>query len=133
MPSGLERFLLNIPRIRQFYKGMRRHCGRLAVAALLAAGIASSVGCYYPAYPPAGYESAYNQDSKGYSVPQEPAQAPRYVGVDPALAVAGAAAAGLLGYAIGSNHGYAHYSYCGPVYYRPVPYARGYYGGPYCR
>jgi hypothetical protein len=121
---------LNIAGLPQFYKDMKRHWGRLAVAALLAAGIASSVGCY-PAYPPAGYESTYNQDSKDFSVPQESAQGPRYVGVDPALAVAGAAAAGLLGYAIGSNHGHAHYSYYGPVYYRPLPYWTAY-GAPRC-
>ena len=97
---------------------------RLTVVALLAACIASSVGCY-PAY---NYGSAYNQDAKGYSVPQEPIpqQSPRYVGVDPALAIAGVAAAGLLGYAIGNNHGYHHHSYYGPGYYRPAYYGRGY-------
>ena len=65
-------------------------------------------------------------------MPQEPVpqqQHPRYAGVDPALVVAGAAAAGLLGYAIGSNHGHHHYYCGGPRYYRPVPYGRVYYGG----
>lgn len=42
--------------------------------------------------------------------------------VDPGVAVAGAAAAGLAGYAIGSNH-HDHYYYGGGYYRRP------YYGG----
>ncbi len=54
-----------------------------------------------------------------------PPPGPRMVGVDPALLVAGAAAAGLIGYAIGDHH--HHHYYGGPVYYRPVPYG-GYYG-----
>jgi hypothetical protein len=73
---------------------------------------------------------AYNVDAKGDSVPQEPASPPRprYAGVDPGLVVAGVAAAGLVGYAIGNNHGYPQ-NYYGPGYYRPVPY--GYYGPRY--
>ena len=96
-------------------------------AAVLAACTASIVGCY-PVYRPqqAYYGSAYNQDSKGNAIPQQPVPqgppAPQYV-VDPALVVAGVAAAGILGYAIGSNHGYCH----GPYY------GRGYYGPPYYR
>ncbi|MES2658075.1 MAG: hypothetical protein V4689_05625 [Verrucomicrobiota bacterium] len=109
---------------------MKNHFPRLTAAALSAACIASSVGCY-PAYPP-NYNSAYNQDSKGYSVPQDsaPRQPVRY-GVDPALVVAGVAAAGILGYAIGNNHGYGNRYYYGPRYYRPVPYGRAYYGPRY--
>lgn len=68
---------------------------------------------------------AYGNDAKGYDVGLEPAPpGPRMVGVDPALLVAGAAAAGLIGYAIGNHH---HHYYDGPGYYRPVPYG-GYYG-----
>lgn len=96
---------------------------RLTAASLVAVCIASSVSCY-PAYP-ANYNSAYNQDSKGYNVQGDPAPqpAPRYV-VDPAVAIAGVAAAGLLGYAIadGHHHGHHHGHYYGPRYY--------YRGGP---
>lgn len=104
------------------------------MAVVGAACLASSVGCY----PYADYyrPAASNQDAKGYSVPEEsaPRPQPRYVGVDPALVVAGVAAAGLVGYAIGNHHGY-HHGYYGPAYYQPAPY--GYYGprhyGPrYC-
>src|SRR5687768_139173 len=94
-------------------------------AGLMAACIAT-VGCY-PAYPPSGGDSAYNYDSKGGEVvspaegyaeaPETPPQAyPRYAGVDPGLAIAGVAAAGVLGYALG-NHGHYH-PYYGPRYYR---------------
>ena len=87
------------------------------------------------------YNSACNQDSKGYSVPQQPipqqpvplGQPPPRYGVDPALVVAGVAAAGILGYAIGNNHGYCHGPYYGRGYYRPVYYGRGYYAQPYYR
>jgi hypothetical protein len=123
------------------YERMKSHSHRWIAAALLATCLASSVGCYPytsdyygPSAPNGGVAS--NGDAKGYSVPQEPAPParPRYVGVDPGLVVAGVAAAGLVGYAIGNNHGYYH-NYYGPGYYRPVPY--GYYGprfyGPrYC-
>ena len=97
---------------------------KLTITTLLAACIATSVGCY----PACNYQSAYNQDAKGYSVPQEPIpqQSPGYLGVDPGLANAGVAAAGLLGYAIGNNHGY-HHSYYGPGCYRPAYYGCGYY------
>lgn len=114
---------------------MKTYFTRSTAVILLAACIASGVGCY-PAYPPGSGYSAYNQDSKGYTVPQVPAPPPppRYVGVDPGLVVAGAAAAGLLGYAIGSNHGYHPHYYPGPgYYYRPVPYRRAYYGPRYYR
>jgi hypothetical protein len=47
--------------------------------------------------------------------------------VDPALAVAGVAAAGIAGYAIGESQN-NHYYY-GGGYYRPRPY----YGRAYCR
>ena len=100
----------------------------MSTAAALTACIATLVGCY-PAYPPpqANYSSAYNQDSKGYSVPQQPVPQgqppPRYV-VDPGLVVAGVAAAGILGYAIGHNQ----HSCYGPGYY-----GRGYYAPPYYR
>jgi hypothetical protein len=43
--------------------------------------------------------------------------------VDPAVAVAGVAAAGLIGYAIGDSHNH-HSHYHGGYYYRPYP--------PYC-
>ena len=89
------------------------------------------VSCY-PVYPPQ-YASAYNTDSKGYNVvPEAPPQPQRY-GVDPALAVAGVAAAGLLGYAIGNHGGCGPgYYYGPPVYYRPAPYyRRGFYGPRY--
>lgn len=113
---------------------MKTHLRRLTVAGLLAACVASGVGCY-PVYPPGGYNAAYNQDSKGYAVP-EPSAPPRQpVGyaVDPGLAVAGIAAAGILGYAIGNNHGYHDHYYYGPAYYRPAPYYRGYHGPRYYR
>jgi len=113
---------------------MKTHFTRLT-AATLAACIGSIVGCY-PAYPPPNFNSAYTQDSKGASVPQQPVpqpQPPRYVGVDPGLVVAGVAAAGILGYAIGHNHGYYHGPYYGRGYYRPVYYGRGYYAPPYYR
>ena len=111
------------------YRRMKTHSPRLITAALLAACVASSVGCYpYTSdyYGPA----AYHQDAKGYSVPPEPAPPPQphYVGVDPGLVVAGVAAAGLLGYAIGNNHE-SHNGCYGPGYYRPSPY--GYYGPRY--
>lgn len=123
---------------------MKTHSPRLITAALVAACLVSSVGCYPytsdyygPGAPHGAVASQQNQDAKGYSVAPEPAPPAqsRPVGVDPGLVVAGVAAAGLLGYAIGNNHGY-HPGYYGPAYYRPVPY--GYYGpryyGPgYCR
>ena len=109
---------------------MKMRFTRLTAAAVTAC-FASSVGCYR-AYPPANYNSAYNQDSKGYSVDQQPVRQPppppRYV-VDPGLVVAGVAAAGLLGYAIASNH----HSYCGPGYDRAGYHGRGYYAPPYYR
>lgn len=82
----------------------------------------SPVGCF-PAYPPQDRGVAYGEDAKGgYDVGQESAPpGPRMVGVDPALLVAGAAAAGLIGYAIGQHH---HH------YYGPGPYG-GYYGPRY--
>ena len=117
---------------------MKAPLQRLGVRAVAAALIASGIGCY-PAYPGGsaygpgyGYGSAYaqGQDAKGYEVPYaESAPAPqappppRY-GVDPGVVIAGAAAIGLLGYAIGSsNHGY-----CGPG---PYFHGRAYYG-PRC-
>lgn len=113
---------------------MKRHFLRLTTTTLLAACIASGVSCYYPAYPRGDNYSAYNRDSKGYDVPQEPMPpqgGPHYAGVDPGLAIAGVAAAGLLGYAIGNHHGgHDHYHY-GPRYYRPAPYGYGHYGPRY--
>jgi|GEM_PF-1820796 len=105
---------------------------RVASGGLLAALIAASVGCY-PAYPPRN-QAAYS-DSKGGMMPQGPdyggAPPPQRYGVDPALAVAGIAAAGLLGYAIGHNHDHYRGPYYGPVYYGP--YRPGYYGPRYYR
>ena len=112
---------------------MKSPLSRLAVAAIVAACVAPIVGCY-PAYPPQ-YTSAYGQDAKGYSVPYEPAPAePARYGVDPGVVIAGAAAVGLLGYAIGSHH-HHHYPYYASGYYRSVPYGYGggYYGPGYCR
>src|SRR6478736_728091 len=112
---------------------MKTRSSRWTAALLIAGGIASSIGCY-PVYPPSGYNGNYNQDSKGYSVPQEPAPQPVRYGVDPGLVVAGVAAAGLLGYAIADHHGYHNHYYYGPgpgYYYRPVPYGRYYYGPRY--
>ena len=112
---------------------MKKCLPKLVSAVLLVACGLSSVSCYYPARGRGYDNSSYNQDSKGgYAAPQEPMSqpGPRYVGVDPALAVAGVAAAGLLGYAIGNNHGH-HHHYYGPGYYRPVSY--GYYGRAYYR
>lgn len=111
---------------------MTRGFSNVTAVTLLAACIATSVGCYPASY----YGAAYNQDAVGYSAPQEtipeepiPQQPPGYVGVNPGLVVAGVAAAGLLGYAIGNNHGYHHYGHYGPRYYRPAyyGYGRGYY------
>jgi len=111
---------------------MKKYLPKLVPALLVVACGVSSVSCYYPVYGRSYGNSAYNQDSKGgYAEPQAPAPqpGPRYVGVDPGLAVAGVAAAGLLGYAIGNNRG--HHHHYGPGYYRPVGY--GYYGRGYCR
>ena len=118
---------------------MKMHFTRLT-AVLATACIASLISCY-PAYPQANYNSAYTQDSKGGYAPQQPVpqqpvpqpQAPHYVGVDPGLVVAGVAAAGILGYAIGHNNGYYHGPYYGRGYYRPVYYGRGCYPPPYYR
>ncbi|MES2922428.1 MAG: hypothetical protein V4819_12825 [Verrucomicrobiota bacterium] len=115
---------------------MKIQAPRLIATALAAAFLVSSVGCYpYTSdyYGPAAPNgaTAYNGDAKGgYEAPEPapPPQQPRYAGVNPGVVVAGVAAAGLLGYAIGSNHGY-YPGYYGPAYYRPVPY--GYYGPRY--
>ncbi len=116
---------------------MKTRSKRWTVAGLAAACVVSSVGCY-PVYPPGSYQSAYQQDSKD-SLPQEqqpapgPAGPPVRYGVDPALAIAGVAAAGILGYAIANNHGH-HGHYYGPGYYQPTPYyGRGYYRPRYYR
>ena len=58
--------------------------------------------------------------------------------VDPGMAVAGVAAAGLIGYAIADNHnhhhGYYGGGYCAPrAYYGGGGYYRGGYGGGYSR
>jgi len=111
---------------------------RVAGAALLVTLSASSVGCYSAAYPPSYQPASSYTDAKGYEVPgpQQPAPAPNGYGyrsgVDPGWAIAGAAAAGLLGYAIGHNH----HSYGPGYYYGPVPYGYGYgygYRGGYGR
>ncbi len=47
--------------------------------------------------------------------------------VDPAVAVAGAAAAGLVGYAIADSHNHHHHGYYGPNYYGGGYYRGGYY------
>lgn len=97
---------------------MKTRSHRLIAASLVATCIATSVGCYYPSQ----YQASYGGDSKGgmgYDSAAAPPPAPtgRYV-VDPAVAIAGVAAAGLLGYAIGNNHN--HGNYYGPGYYGPV-------------
>ncbi|MEK7949986.1 hypothetical protein [Luteolibacter soli] len=114
---------------------MKAPLRKLAAQAVLAGVTALSVGCY-PAYPPgSAYNtsaSGYAPDAKGYNVPysdsapQQPAPPPGRYGVDPALVVAGAAAVGLLGYAIGSHHHHDYYYAPGPYRYGP-----GYYG-PRC-
>ncbi|GAA5131915.1 hypothetical protein JIN84_07385 [Luteolibacter yonseiensis] len=110
---------------------MKKHLPKLTSTLLSAACAVSSVSCYYPARGRGEPVASYSQDSKGgYAQEPMPRSAPGYVGVDPALAVAGVAAAGLLGYAIGNNHSH-HSHYYGPRYYRPVGY--GYYGRGYCR
>lgn len=113
---------------------MKTSLQRVIVGALLAATFATAVGC--TAYPPPPPQQAYT-DAKGYEVPRGPAPAygAQPMGVDPGLAVAGAAAAGLLGYALGNNNHnhYYHGPYYGPRYYGPVPYRRGYYGPRYHR
>ncbi|WP_052574013.1 hypothetical protein [Haloferula sp. BvORR071] len=121
---------------------MKKHLPglRVAGAAVLVALCASSIGCYSAAYPRSYQSAPAYTDAKGYQVPgpEQPAppQAPPYgygyrSGVDPGLAIAGVAAAGLLGYALGHNH----HSYYGPgYYYGPVPYRYGYgYRGHYGR
>ena len=52
-----------------------------------------------------------------------------YQSVDPGLAIAGIAAAGLIGYAAGNNHGGHHHSYYDGGYYG----GGGYYSGGYYR
>jgi hypothetical protein len=47
--------------------------------------------------------------------------------VDPAVAVAGAAAAGLVGYAIADGGHHHHHGYYGPRYYGGGYYRGGYY------
>lgn len=49
--------------------------------------------------------------------------------VDPALAVAGAAAAGLAGYAIANSNDHHHHGYYRGGYYAPRPYYPRTYGG----
>lgn len=113
---------------------------RVAGAAALVALSASSVGCYSTAYPQSYQPPPAYTDAKGYQVPGPEQPAPAQPGpdgygyrngIDPGWAIAGAAAAGLLGYAIGHNH----HSYYGPgYYYGPVPYRYGYgYRGRYGR
>jgi hypothetical protein len=113
---------------------MKAPLQKLVARVGLAGFIASSIGCY-PAYPTgSAYAPGYSQDAKGYDVhygepapvPQEPAPA-RY-GVDPGVVIAGAAAVGLLGYALGSNH---HHGYYGGGYGYYPHYGHGYYG-PHC-
>lgn len=121
---------------------MKTPARRWIAATLTAACMVSSIGCYYPAVAPNYQSSNYNTDSKGYNVapePVQPQQAQHY-GVDPALAVAGVAAAGVIGYALGNHYNHPYYNhpyYYGPAYY-PVPrgpiyYGRGGYGRRYYR
>lgn len=112
---------------------MKMCAHRTITVSLIATCILTSVGCYYATPYPSQYQAAsYNGESKdgmNYESTDAPPPQPagRYV-VDPALAVAGVAAAGLIGYAIGNNHN--HSNYYGPGYgagyYRPA-YPR-YYG-----
>ncbi len=99
---------------------------RMIAACLTATCIATSVGCYYPPQSQAGSYNGGSKDGMGYESTDAPPpqQTGRYV-VDPAVAIAGVAAAGLLGYAIGNNHN--HGNYYGGGYYRPV-YGPRYYG-----
>jgi hypothetical protein len=101
---------------------------KLTVALLLASCISSVVSCY-PSGP--SYHSAY-QSSKGDAVPlgSDPQPRSRYV-VDPGLAVAGIAAAGVLGYAIGTNRSHHHHHYDhGPHHVRPYPHGPGHHHRP---
>lgn len=102
---------------------MKTSFRRLAVTALSGAFILSSTSCYTYYQPPV-YTRAQVGDSKGGYTPEESAPAPapgyyapRYV-VDPAaVAIAGMAAAGILGYAIGHNHSHGCYYGGPPAYY----------------
>jgi hypothetical protein len=115
---------------------MKAPLPKLGARAGLALGMALSIGCY-PTYPPgtAAYAPGYSQGAKGYEVPYgEPAPvpqapAPAHYGVDPGVVIAGAAAVGLLGYAIGSHHHHGYYG--GYGHYAPYHYGHGYYG-PHC-
>ena len=117
---------------------MNAPLAKFVARAGLAVLIGLSIGCYSTYPPGSAYAPAYSQDAKGYEVPygehapvpQEPAPA-RY-GVDPGVVIAGAAAVGLLGYAIGSHHNHGYYG--GYGYYAPGPYhyGHGYGYGPHC-
>ena len=101
---------------------------RPLVGITLSAFLVSAIGCY-PAYQNGQQDGQFGyQDAKGYDVgttPVPPAgQPPRY-GVDPGLAIAGVAAAGVLGYALGNNRGHRG-GYYGPRHYRPYSYGRAY-------
>jgi len=77
---------------------------RIAMAGALLAAVGSSVSCM----------TTYDTAGRPMQV------------VDPAVAVAGAAAAGLIGYAIANDHHHHHGGYYGGGgYYRPYR--------PYCR
>jgi hypothetical protein len=107
---------------------MKTKLRRVLVAGLCGAFVASSTSCYTYYQPPA-YTQVPVGDSKGEYTPEESAPppapgyyAPRFV-VDPGLVVAGIAAAGMLGYALGNNHsGGCHY---GPPSYYGGGYAYG--------
>ena len=112
---------------------MKKRSHRMIAALLTATCVSTSVGCYYATPYPSQYQAAsYNGETKdgmAYENTDAPPPPPtgRYV-VDPAVAIAGVAAAGLLGYAIGNNHNHSYYGggyyprYYGPAYpryYRP--------------
>lgn len=85
----------------------KHHLVRLSTAIALAACVGSSFSCM----------TTYDANGR-------PVQS-----VDPGLAVAGVAAAGLIGYAAGNNHNDHHYhngGYYGGGYYRGGYYRRGY-------
>jgi hypothetical protein len=111
---------------------------KLSAPAWLVACAAASVGCY-PAYPPPStvaasreYQPVWGDTAPQEPLPAEPEPPAAAGGIDPGVAIAGAVAAGLLGYAIGNNRGYHAYPYFGPGFHGPVPfgYRRLYFAPP---
>lgn len=115
---------IRIEPFRPIHSNATMKAGRFPIAAAAAfACAATAVSCTYAPYQ-AGYANAYRMPV-GDSAPLDsypeasiPPPAPAYPGVDPALVIAGVAAAGLIGYAIADQgHCHAPPPYCGPVVY----------------